>query len=899
MSDPLVSVVIPVHNGERFLPDALRSVCALDLPDLEIIVVDDGSTDGSIGAADFAAPIRIVSQERSGPAAARNHGLRLARGPIVGLLDADDRWTPAVAQVLLPLLLDDDSVGIAQGRIQEFRNPGDDGAARGPYEYLNLGSALYRRSVFEHVGWFDESLLRSEDYDWMLRAFDRRVRKVRVADTTLFYRIHDGGITFGRSLHDRRMAYVHKKAAARRRADPDLSSVPPGFPPLADYIGRGAAPADGQADLELTRCDARPIDPPPDAVLAFMVIRNEARRLPQCLEHHRRLGVSRFFIVDNGSDDGSAAWLMAQPDVHVWRTTASFGAARCGTDWIERLLREHGQGHWCLVVDADELLVYPDCEATPLRAFCTMLERNGYTASMATMIDMYSDRPIRDTPLEVGRPLLDVCPYFDRRVVHDTVPRFHEHDQHPSLFGGVRRRVFGGHETGQDERFFYCLNKVPLLKYTSSIALSDNLHWTSCRAVAVQSSGLLHFKFTADFADAAVRESQRQEHWKQGAQYVRYADAIRRDGALTLFDRDLSIRYEGTDQLVRLGVLRPPVLEVDAGSGSGPVAGAGAGAGPVAVAGAGADAGSGSGMIRQVRALIAARRSQQRHAHADAMTLLKCGNWQGAADAFRMAIAESPDFSWSHHYLGDALMALRQWTDAAASYSRAIELNPHFAPSHFNLGEIRARLEQWPDAADCYRRALDLQSDLPNAARNLARALVRQAGQLEEEAQRLYGRAHELAPADMAIYSEAVDLRPPSAGLFLRFADALAELDHRTKAIFFYQLALQHQPDDAAAHARLARVLRRHGDTVNAIECCRRAVVLDDRRAECHAELGAMLAEVGRTDDAIAAYRRSVALEPDRPAWLKELGDLLARAGRLDEAAAAYAQALSRGYQPY
>jgi tetratricopeptide (TPR) repeat protein/glycosyltransferase involved in cell wall biosynthesis len=887
---PLVSVVIPVCNGERYLADALRSVLDLGLPRVEVIVVDDGSTDGSASlAAGFGEPVRIVRQARAGQGAARNHGLRLAQGDVVGLLDADDRWTPALVTTGLPMLLADSDLGIVQGRIQQFTGRADAvDPLGGPYEYLNLGSALYRRRVFDRVGPFDESPRISEDYDWMLRAFDARVPKRRFPDVVLLYRIHEEAFTHDRSLDEIGMARAHKKAATRRREEPTLADLPVGFPTLVEYIGRGpTGEAPRSAASVLTRCDERQVDPPSGAVLGFLVIRNEARRLPACLDYHRRLGVSRFFVVDNASDDGSLEWLIDQPDVHVWRTAASFSASRCGTDWVESLLAVHGQGHWCLVVDPDELLVYPGCETEPLPAFCARLDRAGYRAAMGLMIDMYSDRAIRDTSLEPGQPFLDVCRYFDRRVFDTVVDSFCDHDQHPSFFGGVRRRLFGGHEPGGEERFFYCLNKVPLLRYDPSLTVSDNFHWTSCAKVAVQAVGLLHFKLLDDFAGHARREAQRGEHWRGAVQYVRYADAMEKDPGLTPFDPPVSERYKDSGQLLDRGILRPLGA-----------AGSRAAAPERSPSDQPAPADR-SRMLRQVRGLIKARQSNGSNPLVGARALLKAGQLREAVEMFRTAIANAPDLSWPHHYLGDALAGLRQWDEAIAAYGRAIELNPQFSVSHLNLGDVRARLGQWRDAARAYRRAIELQPDLPHAARGLARVLAAQARRLEQEALSWYGRAQALDPDDMAVYTEAVGLRPADPDLYVRFADALAGRGLWTKAIFYYQLALQIRPDEAAPHAKLANVLRQSGDLTGALACSRQAIVLDERRAEYHAGLGAVLAEQGDVDGAIDAYRRAVALQPDEAAWLKALGDLLAKSGRVDEAASTYAQAVSRGYQSY
>ena len=71
---------------------------------------------------------------------------------------------------------------------------------------------------------------------------------------------------------------------------------------------------------------------------AFLVVRDEVNRLPHLLAHHRRLGITRFFVVDNGSTDGSREFAQAQPDVHLFTTTTSYQAANLGIDWIVALL---------------------------------------------------------------------------------------------------------------------------------------------------------------------------------------------------------------------------------------------------------------------------------------------------------------------------------------------------------------------------------------------------------------------------------------------------------------------------------------------------------------------------------------------------------------------------------
>ncbi len=180
---PLVSVVIPCFNHREFLAEAIRSVREQDYPSVEIIVVDDGSTDGSADVATAFPEVRVIRQRNQGLSAARNAGLATSRGEYLLFLDADDRYVPGAISASMRFILEHRECGMVYGRFNVMNPRGavlHEGSApavpRNHYEELLRtnyvimhGTALYRREVFDRVGRFDPALGASEDYDMYFR----------------------------------------------------------------------------------------------------------------------------------------------------------------------------------------------------------------------------------------------------------------------------------------------------------------------------------------------------------------------------------------------------------------------------------------------------------------------------------------------------------------------------------------------------------------------------------------------------------------------------------------------------------------------------------------------------------------------------------------------------------
>lgn len=231
VASQLVSVIIPLFNGTRFLPEAIASITAQDHPAIEIILVDDGSTEDVVAAADaLPVQVRLVHQHNMGPAAARNLGIRAASGEILAFLDVDDLWPAGKLSTCLAWLAAHPDTDLVIGRAQVFQH-GPEGTrlpVGNPAEAFPdyIGAAVYRRRAFERTGLFDPMLRFGEDIDWFSRAQHKGTVVDRIDLVTLEVRRHEQNMTKDRDVKDLRPLRLLKNAIDQRRAM-DPSRTPP------------------------------------------------------------------------------------------------------------------------------------------------------------------------------------------------------------------------------------------------------------------------------------------------------------------------------------------------------------------------------------------------------------------------------------------------------------------------------------------------------------------------------------------------------------------------------------------------------------------------------------------------------------------------------------------------
>lgn len=308
-----------------------------------------------------------------------------------------------------------------------------------------------------------------------------------------------------------------------------------------------------RARHQLTPCADRTSDIRAQDILLVAVLRNEITRLPHFLQYYRDLGVSHFLIVDNGSTDGSTAFLAAQPDVSLWETKASYRDSRFGVDWAGWLLMRYGHGHWCLTVDADEILTYPHVDQRSLHELTTWLDQQGQRAFGAMMLDMYPKGAIGAVPYVAGTDPFVQLNWFDAQgYTWERQARY----RNISIRGGARKRVFFAQEPEHAPH----LHKVPLVRwdrrfaYVSSthVALPQSLNRVFDARSRLPSGVLLHSKFLDGVIAKSAEEKQRRQHFTHADRYDAYYDSVIADPDLWSAD---SVRYRDWQQLEALGLM--------------------------------------------------------------------------------------------------------------------------------------------------------------------------------------------------------------------------------------------------------------------------------------------------------------------------------------------------------
>jgi glycosyltransferase involved in cell wall biosynthesis len=232
MAAPCISVIVPAYNRERYLGAALESALEQDCPPLEIIVVDDGSTDGTARVARSYPEVRYLYQSNQGAATARNTGIAASRGEYLTFLDSDDLWEPQKLRLQVGALEQRPRVGYCLTRMRNFLEPGCAVPSWiGPEELsraefgIGTGTLMARRKVFDRVGGFDPRYHWGSDKDWFFRAKDARIALAILPEVLVHRRIHDSNLSASSEPNLRMLARMIKASVARMRARAEGAGV--------------------------------------------------------------------------------------------------------------------------------------------------------------------------------------------------------------------------------------------------------------------------------------------------------------------------------------------------------------------------------------------------------------------------------------------------------------------------------------------------------------------------------------------------------------------------------------------------------------------------------------------------------------------------------------------------
>ena len=222
--EPKVSVIIPVYNGEAYLGEAIGSVLRQTFREFELLVVDDGSEDGSAGIAASYPDVRLISRSHEGVSAARNAGIREAKADLIAFLDADDLYCEEKLALQVEYMEEHPECGVV---FSDFRNFSDIPEERMTERQKNvmqvivqqcLPAACIRKEIFERCGLFDESYPYGEDTEFFMRLGINKVDlSHRIGEVLYLRRVHENNTTLQHESPKYRDLYEILKDAVRKQ----------------------------------------------------------------------------------------------------------------------------------------------------------------------------------------------------------------------------------------------------------------------------------------------------------------------------------------------------------------------------------------------------------------------------------------------------------------------------------------------------------------------------------------------------------------------------------------------------------------------------------------------------------------------------------------------------------
>lgn len=223
---PLVSVIMAAYNAAEHIGEALESVLAQQWRPLEVVVVDDGSTDATAEIVRGYSEVVYVQQENQGPSAARNSAVEHSSGDFVANFDSDDLLPPTRIGDQVGYLLANPEVGAVFGR-QEWLNAPEwmaRDSVYGDVDGIPLSSVMFRRNVFFELGGYDTSFVHGEDMDLLVRMRERGIEYRVMPEIVLYRRYQPSSLTGGRAPHEPLLRSLRAKLAREQQPGEETGS---------------------------------------------------------------------------------------------------------------------------------------------------------------------------------------------------------------------------------------------------------------------------------------------------------------------------------------------------------------------------------------------------------------------------------------------------------------------------------------------------------------------------------------------------------------------------------------------------------------------------------------------------------------------------------------------------
>ena len=276
--------------------------------------------------------------------------------------------------------------------------------------------------------------------------------------------------------------------------------------------------------------------------IVTLCVRNDIRRITMLVEHYRALGVAKFAILDNGSDDGTFEWMQGQPDIDLYRCRDQY-QTNVKEGWINRIISHYGFGRWYIITDSDELVVYPDMERLPLYNLTARLETAGVKRVEALTLDTYSDKPLFERSPDIRRDFRWIdSDSYEEKTVNAGIYRIRR------FIGGPRYRLMNSRVP---------LDKHPLV-YCEKGTVSADAHYQYPHSginAAPCFMGILDYKFIDDdMEEYRKRASAQSTFVGNGVLYRQYMAFFDKNRSQTLMYSG-SVEFNSSEALNKIPLI--------------------------------------------------------------------------------------------------------------------------------------------------------------------------------------------------------------------------------------------------------------------------------------------------------------------------------------------------------